>query len=803
MKRRYYAIFTVLLILQLLFGLTYPVAAAEKDFAYQTGDGGLTIVGYLGRDSRIEFPESIDGKPVVAIDIQDMNWAINSFVEIKEIFIPKSVNQINIEGLWYLSSLTEIVVDPGNTQFASLDGVLYNHERTVILWIPSGRGDPSFTLPATLLSIDFPGHEPTNILNRLNLEDIQVDPANKVFSSLDGVLYNKDRSTLIYYPPRRPASAWVVPTGVRQIAAGAFYGCERLEQVMLPENLTSIGDFAFMNCERLKELSLPVGIVSLGPNAFNSCFSLQTLTVDRGNMFFSSDEGVLYDKQQTRLIKYPEDKASTSYTLPDSVTVIDAGAFRECSGLNLVVLGNQVRSIGAGAFDHCSNLGYINLPDSIRDLGDFAFQYCFSLTEIELPAGIGEVPDGLFSECMQLSRIIIPDSVTVIGQDAFSGCSALQDIQLPDGIRQIGSGAFKQCDLRQIVLPAQLTEVSDGLCSSCVNLSDVTIQGHVTRIGINAFQGCRQITSLALPASLTSLEDGVLAGMKSLESVRVENGNPAFSSREGVLYNQDQTRILYYPPQLKSAEYIMPDTVTSFTPGLFSKTMNLNRIVLSSRIKILDREAFRGCAFVTQFVLPENLEVIGDQCFADCTYLASIDLPASITKIGLKAFSQCLSLEAVFFWGKSPELGQDVFDGCAKGLSVYYLPDNQPSFSDLSLGYPVQAFIPDRLMVRFLNWDGQNLQTDFVLPGKAARPPISPVREGYRFTGWDKIFDHVFDNMTITAQFVVKTPSPSYKRPASMVAGIAFLIVLAASSLIFGKRIKNRIIRAHQRNLKN
>jgi hypothetical protein len=792
MNKRYAAVLIVFLILQTLTILVaYPQAAGEEFFQWYVTDEGNIINGYLGRETRITIPESINGKPVIEINISDQGWLV-SLTMAKEISIPSSVIRINLDGVRSINTLTDIDVDPGNPQFSSLNGILYNRDKTEILCIPCGRTDTSITLPASIRSLDFSYHEPANILCQLPLQNILVDPANPIFSSLDGVLFSKDQTTLICYPRSRPDSVWTVPSSIRQIGEGAFYNCESLQQIILPEALGSIGDFAFMGCAKLTDMFLPKYVSALGSYAFKSCNRLQSISVDDNNLVYSSSDGVLFDKSKTSLIKYPPKKTSIDYTTPDSVTSIEAEAFIDCWQLNQVKLGDQVSLIGARAFENCWNLLDIELPGHISQLGPFTFSNCNMLTQIELPASISEIPEGLLDSCSNLKRVILPEHVTRVGQDAFSGCRSLQDIRLPDDISQIGSHAFDGCDLRQIVLPAQLTEIADALFSDCGSLSDVTIRGKVTKIGSGAFQACKQLTKLVLPASVISIADGTLAGPENLESITVEEGNTAFTSQDGVLYNQDKSSLLFYPPARQAAEYTMPDRVIRIMPDLFHKTLYLKKIVLSNNIKVLEPQTFLGSTQIEQIQLPDGLTKIGIQAFTDCVSLTRIDLPASLTWIDAEAFSQCISLESVLFWGEAPYLGQQAFNGCGTGLTLYYLTDNQASFTGLDTDRPMQPFLPERLMVRFINWDGHRLDTEFVLPGKAARSPIVPVRDGYQFTGWDKIFDHVYKDMTVTAQFSEKTPNPSYKGPASIVAGVALIVVLVAAGLIFGKRIRRR-----------
>jgi hypothetical protein len=191
--------------------------------------------------------------------------------------------------------------------------------------------------------------------------------------------------------------------------------------------VASIGRSAFQGCTNLTSITIPDSVTSIGRMAFGSCSKLTSMNVDTNNMTYSSLSGVLYDKNQTYIIRCPATKEGV-FSLPASVTTIAEGAFLGCSGLTSITIPDGVASIGSGAFYGCKGLTSITMPDSVASIGNAAFYGCSGLTSITIPASVTTIGDYAFTHCKGLTSITIPDSVTNIGDEAFHGCSGLTSI---------------------------------------------------------------------------------------------------------------------------------------------------------------------------------------------------------------------------------------------------------------------------------------------------------------------------------------------------------------------------------------
>ena len=185
----------------------------------------------------------------------------------------------------------------------------------------------------------------------------------------------------------------------------------------------------------------------------------------------------------------------TSVTIPNSVTIISKSAFRGCYSLTNITIPNSVKSIGYEAFEYCSSLTSITIPNSVKSIGYEAFKDCFSLIRITIPNGVEYIGLNAFYGCSSLKSITIPNSVRDIGDNAFESCSSLKSITIPNSVTSIGYEAFDNCtSLKSITIPNSVTSIGDNAFWGCSNLTSITIPNSVTSIGGWAFYLCPSLT---------------------------------------------------------------------------------------------------------------------------------------------------------------------------------------------------------------------------------------------------------------------------------------------------------------------
>ena len=267
---------------------------------------------------------------------------------------------------------------------------------------------------------------------------------------------------------------------VTSIGYYAFYECSSLISATIPDSVTSIGEYAFCRCSNMTSVMIPGGVTSIGRGAFSLCSSLTGIDVVSDNSCYASADGVLFNKNKTILIQYPNGKSESSYTIPDSVTSISDYAFYECSSLISVPIPDSVNSIGNRAFYECSSLTSVTIPDGVTTISNYVFYDCKNLTNVSIPDSVTSIGEGSFQYCKRLSNVLIPDSVKSIDGFAFYSCDSLTSISIPNGVTTIYDSTFRYCDsLRSVSIPLSVTQITPGAFSNCPNLIVYTANEYV------------------------------------------------------------------------------------------------------------------------------------------------------------------------------------------------------------------------------------------------------------------------------------------------------------------------------------
>ena len=309
---------------------------------------------------------------------------------------------------------------------------------------------------------------------------------------------------------------------VTEIGYSAFHGCTGLTSVTIPNSVTEIGEGAFSGCTGLTSVTIPNSVtnISLPTHTFWGCTSLNNITVDKNNKNYTSVDGVLFNKNKTKILIYPRAKSSSSYVIPSSVTKIGYSAFSGCTGLTSVTIPSSVTKIGYWAFEDCTGLESVTIPNSVTKIDDFVFIGCTSLKSVTIPSSVTEIGDSAFYGCTSLTSVTIPSSVTKIGIDAFVGCTGLKSITVDKNNKNYTSveGVLFNKNKTEIlsypnakgssyVIPSSVKKIGDGAFNGCTSLKSVTIPNSVTEIGERAFNDCTGLKSVTIPNSVTKIGD--------------------------------------------------------------------------------------------------------------------------------------------------------------------------------------------------------------------------------------------------------------------------------------------------------
>ena len=202
----------------------------------------------------------------------------------------------------------------------------------------------------------------------------------------------------------------VLPDEISIIDESAFCNCKKLSKINIPQNLQYIGDYAFAFCTNLPGIIIPEGVKSIGIRAFNSCDNMSQIAVDINNPYYTSEQGILYNKDKTTLIVSPAGNTEPDIIIPSSVTYISDDAFTGCKKMSHIIIPEGVTYIGDYAFMYCYGLTSISIPSSVTSIGTSAFYYCFRLSSMTITGGDISIGKAAFDRCDKLIHIHYPSS---------------------------------------------------------------------------------------------------------------------------------------------------------------------------------------------------------------------------------------------------------------------------------------------------------------------------------------------------------------------------------------------------------
>lgn len=437
-----------------------------------------------------------------------------------------------------------------------------------------------------------------------------------------------------------------------------------VDNVVIPDNVKKISKSAFKCITGIKSISIGANVKEIVVWGFIECSDLISINVSNENKYFSSRNGVLFNKDGSVLLFCPQgleelvipkgvkeigdyafsrDAKIRKVVIPDGVEIIGKDAFLR-SGIVSMIMPNSVKSIGERCFIGCKSLSNIKLSSEIKEISEYALASCPSLKSIHLPDGLEQICNFAFSSCESLKDIDFPSSLRNISYCAFEGCNALQNIKFASTETVINEQAFPESIINRLkyipptskndcgyylstLKPEIQFEINDkGVLKKVTKESaygSIVIPEGVKEIGNSAFSNCKNLKKITLPKSIVKIEKKSFYKCSSLFEIEFlgvpeEIGESAFES-------------------CRLTKILLPDGVKNICNNAFANNI-AHVVTIPSSVGSIGDYAFLGCNDIRYLKISEGVKEIGEKAFFSCDWIENIILPRSLTKIGEKAF---------------------------------------------------------------------------------------------------------------------------------------------------------------------
>jgi len=700
MKKRIVSIL-LSMVLTITFFPSYVFAEDTMNYSYfdvynNNGEKiGVSISGSSQTASgTINIPSEYNGYPVV--EIESLNAKnVTCYV------IPESVENISAWAFTTWGSLlTSFEVESGNQHYKSEGGVLYNADMTSLIRYPIAKTISSVTVPEGVTEISQNAFLYSSNVSEINLpsslssigmqafyysqklEAINVDAGNSYFSSQDGVLYDKNKTTLIYYP----------------------YNKKDVSSFSVPEGVTTVENYAFES--GVNEITLPSTVDTVNSSSFNSW--IHHITVANSNPNFVSIDGSVFSKDMTQFVYHYYTEEDT-YTVPDGVTDIGK-VLRNCS-YSTIIFPEGITTIANNSLRDSNNLEEIYLPSTIETIEQYAFANCGALTTVNFAGtasqwdsieisqfgndailnakilcsdGTPSVPveptwayenntltvtyDGKMCDYSHSSRapwfsdsgrysaesIVFEGNPVTIGKYAFYYFYCVKKIAIPEGITTIGESAFESCALKEIALPTSLQSIRENAFRDN-NIESVYYAGSEEEW--NKINGIDQLLNAEIIFNqsgfpVDSLEWEFADGILTISG----SGNmPDYDTYSNIVpWNDNKNEI---------TKVVVTGSFKNIGGNAFSDLSSLEEVVLSESIKKIGYEAFKGCSSLKNITIPQKVTTIESYAFSGCSALETITISEGVTNIDYNCFEDCVSLSTVTL-PQTLSLSNNIFPNC-------------------------------------------------------------------------------------------------------------------------------------------
>ena len=532
------------------------------------------------------------------------------------------------------------------------------------------------------------------------LKTITVHTDNADYMTLDGILYNK-QGTQILYAPMNVSGAVTISKGVVNIGASTFAGRKSLETLTIPDGVKTIDETAFLRCTGLKTITIGNGVAHIDKAMFADCTGLEAVIVNGTNENYITKDGIVYEKESRKILFIPANLTG-DIELLEGVKSIDAFAFADRKALTSVTLAKSVERIGESAFSGCDAMKSFTIEEGVKFIDVSAFAGCDVLKTVVIGSDVDTIAEPVylaFEECAALESVVVSeynksylskdgilydkpvtqilfvpaaiageitlaDGVLGIEDLTFENRAALTAVTIPGSVAYIGESAFAGCAEGLIQIVDGVSYVGKWVVACDATATEVTLREDTVGIAKSAFAGCEALKKLTIGEKLAYIAEGELDACTALESIVVSDKNLNFVSKNGVLYNKPVTDILCIPAKL-AGDVVIPEGVTAIAANAFAGRTAIKSIQLPTTLESIGFGAFDGCAD-TLFTAKDGVIYIGAWAIGfDTTLPETLTFLDGTVGIADGAFVADGTVKKVVIGKSIAYVGDSAFDGCA------------------------------------------------------------------------------------------------------------------------------------------
>ena len=556
-----------------------------------------------------------------------------------------------------------------------------------------------------------------------SLENIDVDDKNFFYCSENGILFNKDKTKLVQFPGGKDIENYIIPNSVIEVGSYAFAYCNKLQNITVSDSVTNIGYRAFIYCVSAQTIYISDRVENIGegyPDTFEGCISLESIIVSPENNFFSSEDGVLFDKNKNTLLKYPDAKIDKEYIVPDSVKKIGATAF-----LNLAFVGDSIK-VGNDLFYIKDTLQCVIIPEGVTSIEKNAFSYRQSLKNILISNSVMEISNDAFSDCKNISILGYEGSFAEefcrTKNIPFNTLKKLSDSKYGIEVFERQKGLLPQNAQLKI---ERVNTIKDNVSYNIVIIKDnkelqpngtVTVklpmpdgmEGNVCKVyrqesdgsytDMNAVyqDGYMVFTTDHFSRYVLTESDPNNADITNsdFEYTVLDDGTIAITK-----YNGNDT-ILRIPSQIGGC------AVTSING--FDSNYSLEEVWIPNSVTSIGNAAFYGCENLKCVVIGNGITEIPESAFRNCFSLEKIVISDSVNSIPRMTFWDA-KIDAIIYGYKDSEAEIYQQEEMHAASGFYVLPDITDD-GELSLYYSLEeTMINEVIFSLYLNLNAESI----------------------------------------------------------------------------------------------